>query len=271
MLRPSIPLPASLETTVITARQAPKKRRQGRAYHRIISGLHRDGRTFRFLTLTTKAGTRDTPAEFQRDWRVLKERLRRRGLLPAYIKVMEYTKSGLPHAHIILAGGGFLPQWWISELWHEIHGAKVVDIRLIRQRPGGNFWEGHKNVAGYLAKYMGKDPIARLAYSHGWLWKGLARTWRGCYRAGAYLNMPFEETLRIWKLCCQVGIPPDRSSKYLWIARRNPDLQRILRGEPREQVGYTSWQKSPSLTPQASVTPSAKASRPVQISLFAQR
>jgi hypothetical protein len=234
--------------------------------------MHRDGRSYRFLTLTTKAGTRESSAEFQADWRKLKERLRRRGLMPGYIKVMETTTSGLLHAHIIMAGGGFLPQAWISKLWLELHGAEVVDIRLIRKRAGNEWWQGYRSVAGYLAKYMGKDAVARLAYSPKWLWPGLARTWRGCWRAGAYLGMPFEKTLAVWTSCCRRGIPPERNSEYLWIARRNPDLQRILAGEPAREARYTSWAKASSSLRKRHLglfTALAPVGQPIQAQLFA--
>jgi len=232
-LSPSVPLPPpapppSLEREVITARQTPARRRQGRAFHRIMSGLNRSGRNFRFLTLTTRAGVRDSTREFQEDWRKLKERLRRRGIMPHYIRVVEFTKSGLPHAHILTAGGGYLPQWWISKVWEEVHGAKVVDIRFITRRQGDGFWQGHKSMAGYLAKYMSKDSVARLAYSPGWAWQGLARSW-GAFRAGcAYLGIPWGGQMALWRSHCEVGVDPTLAGALWWESRLNPGLQRIL-------------------------------------------
>jgi hypothetical protein len=177
------------------------------------------------------AGVRDKPWEFQEDWRKLKERMRRRGMLPEYIRVVEYTKSGLPHAHIIMAGGSYLPQWWISNLWAQIHGAVVVDIRMVSKKGGDDPWEGHNHLAGYFAKYMAKQQVARLAYSPGWLWPGLARTWADWTRIGRILDIPFERSLAIWNRCCENLLPPHRHPSALWVARRNPLTYHILEDE----------------------------------------
>jgi hypothetical protein len=221
--------PTSLETKSITARWERKtSRRKGRAFHRVRSGLQGRGREYRFLTLTTLAGVRDTPEEFQEDWRKLKERMRRRHIMPPYIRVVEFTKSGLPHAHIILAGGGYLPQWWIANLWEKLHGAIVVDIRSVSKRAGDDPWEGHNHLAGYFAKYMAKQQVARLAMSPGWLWPGLARTWGDWTRIGRILDIPFERTLAIWNRCCENLLPPHRHPSALWVARRNPLTYHML-------------------------------------------
>jgi hypothetical protein len=182
--------PTSLETKSITARWERKtSRRKGRAFHRVRSGLQGRGREYR---------------------------------------VVEFTKSGLPHAHIILAGGGYLPQWWIANLWEKLHGAIVVDIRSVSKRAGDDPWEGHNHLAGYFAKYMAKQQVARLAMSPGWLWPGLARTWGDWTRIGRILDIPFERTLAIWNRCCENLLPPHRHPSALWVARRNPLTYHML-------------------------------------------
>jgi len=228
---PAPPRPTSLETTTITARERQVSRRKGRAYQRIRSGLNGRGREYRFLTLTTMAGVRATPEEFQQDWRKLKERMRRLHMLPEYIRVVEHTKSGLPHAHIIMAGGRYLPQWWISKLWEQIHGAVVVDIRMVSKKIGDEPWQGLNQLAGYMAKYMAKAQVARLAYSPGWLWPGLARTWVDWLRICRFLNVDFTRALAIWNRCCENLVPPHRHPSALWVGSRHPFTAAILHDE----------------------------------------
>ena len=228
----SPPLGTSLETKSITARWERKSsRRKGRAWHRVRSGLQGRRREYRFLTLTTMAGVRDTPEEFQEDWRKLKERMRRRHIMPPYIRVVEFTKSGLPHAHIILAGGGYLPQWWIANLWEKLHGAIVVDIRMVSKRNGDDPWQGHNHLAGYFAKYMAKQQVARLAMSPEWLWPGVARTWQDWLRICRFLNVDFTRALAIWNRCCENLVPPHRHPSALWVGSRHPFTAAILHEE----------------------------------------
>ena len=67
-----------------------------------------------------------------------------------YFLVWERTKSGWPHAHLLLRAP-FIPQRWLSQNWEQLTGAKIVDIRAIK--------EPH-TVAAYIAKYLTKDPAA---------------------------------------------------------------------------------------------------------------
>ena len=234
-------LPTSLENTSITARAfPPRNRRRGRAFQRVLSGLMVRGREYRFLTLTTKAGVRETTQEFQQDWRKFKLLLARHGQMRPYIRVVELTKSGLPHAHIIFAGGDWIDQEKLSEWWEQCHGAEVVDIRMVREATGKPFWEGYDSMAGYLAKYMGKDPVARLAYSPGWLWPAIARTWGDWCRIGRILNRPFDSTLRIWRLCCESQTPPHWYPAAIWVARRNALTYHILMMERIWESPHTS-------------------------------
>lgn len=206
-----------------TARRATARRRYGRAMHRVMSGLNRKGVRFRFLTLTTQAGVRDTPAEFQQDWRKLKERLRRRGVRLNYIRVVENTKSGLPHAHVLISGGRYVDVWLLSQLWQSVHGAWNVDIREVAKGGGAAPWKAHESLAKYLAKYMSKDPIARLAYSPHWVWPALARSWRTWLKACRAGGISFPQVIATWKRCCEDGRPPPVHGNAIWLLRHSAE------------------------------------------------
>lgn len=80
------------------------------------------------------------------------KRIRRRwpSATVEYFLVWERTKAGWPHAHLLLRAP-FIPQAWLSNVWSELTGAPIVDIRQVHT-PG--------QVAAYIAKYLSKDPQA---------------------------------------------------------------------------------------------------------------
>jgi len=143
------------------------KRRRGRMFHRALSGLRLGGK-MRFVTLTTSEESWAVGKNIQASFRALVMRMRRRGLCFGYVKVTEYTQAGLPHLHVILRGP-YIPQWWLSEQWKEIHHSPIVDVRAVRR---------HMGAAAYLAKYMGKDERARYSWSWDWVWRGFALSWK---------------------------------------------------------------------------------------------
>lgn len=67
-----------------------------------------------------------------------------------YLLVWERTKKGWPHAHLLLQAP-YIPQTWLSNVWDELTGAPIVDIRAIT---------GQAQIVSYIAKYLSKDPQA---------------------------------------------------------------------------------------------------------------
>jgi len=176
----------------------PKSRR---CYHRVISGLERGG-SFRFLTLTS---SNESPDTCQRSWRVIYMRLKRRGLVQAYIKVPELSKNGKQHLHIILRGE-YIAQAALSEMWQEIHKAKVVDIRRC------NLKRGKRGLAAYMAKYMSKENIFRYSWSWSWVWRGFAGHWTRLKRLWRHYNSlgkpsSFAELLLMWRHFVKLKVP----------------------------------------------------------------
>jgi len=174
-----------------------------RCYHRVISGIERGG-ILRFLTLTS---SKDSPDSCQGSFRALYGRLKYRGLIKGYIKVPELSKNGKQHVHILFRGG-YIDQKYLSDLWQEIHHAKIVDIR----RVGVNV--DKRKLASDMASYMAKDNAFRYSWNWDWVWRGFCNDWkklklhwRTLNAAGA--NHSFADLLRWWRLWLKGFWKPD--------------------------------------------------------------
>ena len=178
-----------LDIEVASARQA--QRRYKRMYHRVMSGLERDG-DVRFLTLTSSPEAGD----FQKDFRKLIMRLSRRGLVTSYIRVPELTKSGLRHDHILFRGS-YIERQFIAKLWGEIHNSPVVDIRRVR---------GRRGLACYMANYLVKSPAGRYSYSWGWVWKGFAQSWKRLKVFSREMGWSYQKLLTFWRICVKLDM-----------------------------------------------------------------
>ena len=186
-------------------------RRLKRCYHRVISGLEKDSRC-RFVTLTSSPESRNF---IQQDLRRLVMRLRRKGVLVDYIRVIEKTKSGLDHVHMIYRGS-YIPQPTLSALWLEIHQAPIVDIRSVRASK-----HHMKGAAAELAKYMAKEGCRRYSWSWGWVYKGFVRTWKlakslfGKIQHYRYIPFAFSRFLSLWHVHLKSRSPPSHLLYYL--------------------------------------------------------
>lgn len=180
------------------------RKRARRMYHRVMSGLQKGRCQSRLRLLTLTTATLDRNETFQRDFRCLSMRLKRRGLFLDYIRCAEYTESGLRHEHILFRGS-YIEQQFLSKLWENIHGAKVVDIRFAHSK---------ERLANYLANYLAKDSAGRLAYSWGWLWRGFAGSWALIKRIAYRDNIDFSVVLTFWHYCCNLVWKPDDYLRY---------------------------------------------------------
>lgn len=123
------------------------------------------GHPERLLTLTCRAGTKETPdkqAQFMSQcFRKLWAKVRKRwpGVEHHYFCVFEAHKSGWPHLHIATRGC-YMDWQWIKDRWEEISGSPGVDIRRIYDP---------KDCGSYMAKYIGKNPHR---------YQGVKRYWR---------------------------------------------------------------------------------------------
>lgn len=132
-------------------------------------------------------------------------RLQRRGLITAYLKVPELSKNGKQHLHILIRGE-YITQAYISELWQEIHKAKVVDIRRTHKDAS------KAQLANYMAKYLAKENFFRYSWSWTWVWKGFCRDWTRFKSLWGRLNdvapfRPFSKLLFLWRYYLKLNEP----------------------------------------------------------------
>jgi len=122
-----------------------------RKARRLRTRLERTAPT-RLITLTLRADPRATPEAMlrkaNRAWSILWRRYRRQfgDQALGYAKIVELTKAGTPHLHII-ANVPYVHHAALSAAWRELTGSYIVDIRKVRQRKG---------IAGYLSSYLTK-------------------------------------------------------------------------------------------------------------------
>lgn len=125
----------------------PERRRQ-------LMAQAASGAPNRFITLTINPREPGTPDEhlkmLSHAWRVIVQRLRRRNPKKAieYLAVVEATKRGEPHLHILFRGP-FVKQSVLSTWMNELTGSPIVDIRRIKNT---------REVVRYVAKYITKQP-----------------------------------------------------------------------------------------------------------------
>lgn len=142
-------------------------------------------------------------------------RLRRRHTLIDYIRVIELTKSGFEHVHMIYRGK-YIPQTVLSDMWQEIHQAPIVDIRSVRSS------RHHlRGAAGELAKYMAKEGCRRYSWSWGWVYKGFVRTWtkaKALFRNILFYRFipgGFLRFLKLWHIHLRSRSPPSHLITFL--------------------------------------------------------
>lgn len=161
--------------------------------------LAQSGKPTTFITLTCNPNTGSSPADRARRlakaWPIIVKRICKKWKLDGipYLCVFEATKRGEPHLHI-LARVRFIPQAWLSAQMRQLINAPVVDIREVK---------GAKQIARYIAKYIGKQPHRFSTCKRYWSTRSYALT-----------LPPGEPEDSIW---CALWYVIDRS---LWELRR---------------------------------------------------
>lgn len=106
----------------------------------------------RLVTLTLRPDPSLTPQDHlriaNRAWSIIWRRLRRKhgNAAVGYAKIVELTKAGTPHLHIIVSCP-WIEQRWLSAAWQHLTGSFIVDVRTVKARKG---------VSGYLTSYLTK-------------------------------------------------------------------------------------------------------------------
>lgn len=99
-----------------------------------------------------------------------------------YLRVLEITKKGWPHYHLV-ARSPYIKQKWIADVWNELTGAPIVDIRAIKKA---------EHVVPYVMKYLCKQTYIpwtnrRISWSKSFFpkedppekgrWQIVSKTW----------------------------------------------------------------------------------------------
>lgn len=119
-----------------------------------VRALCRAGNPSLMVTLTAAPDPEKTPdqqaVELVRAWRLIVKRHARKfkSAKIAYLAVVEATKRGQPHLHI-LTREKFIDHAWLKEMMADITGSFVVWLTRLKSARGG---------AWYVSKYLGKDP-----------------------------------------------------------------------------------------------------------------
>lgn len=105
----------------------------------------------KLITLTVNPKMYETPREAYEDTRRklsdFSKLIRKEIGEFEYIRILEVTKKGWPHYHLV-ARSGYIPQKLISQIWSGLTGAPIVDIRKIKRLD---------MVAKYVMKYLCKQ------------------------------------------------------------------------------------------------------------------
>lgn len=138
---------------------------------RILQAKIAEGNPNRLITLTTKLYDGETPEACHERTRCQVSRLiyklRQKYGEIEYACVLEKTKLGRPHWHLLVRSG-YIPQRAISAIWMELTGAFIVDVRQLQSKG-----EAVKYVTKYVLKAVSGDASSRLgriiSFSHGYL------------------------------------------------------------------------------------------------------
>lgn len=118
---------------------------------RKLAATAKDGKPNKLITLTVNPSLHENPrAAFETTTscvaKLIQTIRRNHGEFEA-LRVLELTKAGWPHYHLV-ARTNFIPQRWLSNEWDRLTGARIVDIREIKQED---------RVYWYVMKYLGKQ------------------------------------------------------------------------------------------------------------------
>lgn len=101
-------------------------------------------------------------------WKGLRARMWALGSRFRYVLVVEWTKAGRPHFHVLL--DRYIPKAVVEKEWVAVGGGSFLKARAVREGSA----RGRKQAINYMVKYItkGKDRVAgcrRWAYTRGLL------------------------------------------------------------------------------------------------------
>jgi hypothetical protein len=141
-----------------------RERHKRKVQRRILAGLMKSPGALALLTLTSLPGT-DVP-DMMKAWNRFRGWLRRRNADVQYVTVKEFgSRTGMLHLHVVLGNWRRIDQRVLSEQWARCSGARVVDIRKVKEQAlAGAAWY----VAKYVSKSLSGDLRKAVTFSRGW-------------------------------------------------------------------------------------------------------
>lgn len=185
-----------------------------RLYHRAISFIEYNrarGLRIRYIVLTSKKGCMNEQ-DMAHYWDILVKRIRHTfNCRFEYIKGFErHSELGMLHLNVLCADSPYIPQSWLSSSWLDItKTSSVVWVALVKNR------ENHRKIAGYLPKYLSKDPKFRYSRSRQGLPRHFADTWR------AFKVVYGSDTIKYWNLWIR-ALARSGVNCWLFIRRHKP-------------------------------------------------
>lgn len=259
----SVP-PSYLGITALSVVRAKRRERdQGRNLRRAIqscrSGVECSTRRLRIMELSSSPVS---PWPIEASYRLLLQNLGRQGIRFDYFKVTEFTRSGLPHLHILFRGD-FIRFEVIKTLWGKIHNSPHVYI----QATHGD----QRHISNYLCKYLSKqigeglssaechcyDVVPELlpvfmpkfrkmwSYSQGWVYPRFRAAWQFAVRIWAWSQvrhpsnaLDIRVVIGLWEMHLRGDSMP---SEFLgWVAAAAGWSPLDSRGE-REFTGFKTY------------------------------
>jgi hypothetical protein len=119
--------------------------------------------------MTLTSSERSDKRALSRHFQTLRKRIEH-----AFGVKLEYWKLNTNEGHGVIHAifkGCYVPQRWLSDAWKQIHGARVVDVRALRNSP--------RRLANYLVgNYLCKQSYERMSWSWGWVFRGFCEVWK---------------------------------------------------------------------------------------------
>jgi len=153
-----------------------------------LMAIAASGNPNRFLTLTINPSIGESPEArlklLSNAWRTIVKRLRRlwgRDTIH-YLAVVEATKAGEPHLHILLRSP-FIDQRMLSDAMSELVQSPIVDIRKVRNP---------RDVIRYIAKYLTKDNHHFGTSKRYWKSKNYEAPYEPSEEVQAHIQIPWK-------------------------------------------------------------------------------
>lgn len=174
-----------------------------------------DAEPNRLITLTVNPAMHESPRAAydatRRQIPELSKRIRKGYTEFEFFRVLEATKKGWPHYHLVTRSP-YIPQGELSSIWNELTGAWIVDVRALHRRTNA-YW--------YVVKYLGKQAHIPWTDRRATWTKNFFRKTDFAPGESLHILRPYFANAHPADHCrwCYEGAYLERYSKNCWIKR----------------------------------------------------